>query len=248
MVKAARRPARSCPSTASTGDRPVPARRSRRRGRRLVLTASGGPFRGRTPASSPTSRPSRRWPTRPGMGRVSRSNSATLVNKGLEVIEAHLLFGIPFERIEVVVHPQSSSTRWSSSPTARPRPAGPPRMLLPIALGLGWPDRVPDARAGATGPPRRSWEFEPLDDEAFPRSRWPAGRGAAALRRRSTTRPTRSRSTRSTTAASASSTSSTPSPTWWGRMPPCRSHVTDLTLDDVLAADSWARAAAARTS
>ena len=77
--------------------------------RRLVLTASGGPFRGRSrERAAPTSRPTQALahPTW-AMGPVVTINSATLVNKGLEVIEAHLLFGIPFDRIEVVVHPTS---------------------------------------------------------------------------------------------------------------------------------------------
>ena len=80
------------------------------------------------------------------MGPVVTINSATLVNKGLEVIEAHLLFGIPYDRIEVVVHPTSvvhSMVEFVDGSTLAQ--ASPPTMLIPIALGLAWPDRVPDA-------------------------------------------------------------------------------------------------------
>ncbi len=115
--------------------------------RRLVLTASGGPFRGRTRAelAGVTPEQAMNHPTW-DMGPVITINSATLVNKGLEVIEAHLLFGIPFDRIEVVVHPTSvvhSMVEFVDGSTLVQ--ASPPTMLIPIALGLGWPDRVPDA-------------------------------------------------------------------------------------------------------
>ena len=168
--------------------------------RKLVLTASGGPFRGRTRGrAGRRDAPSRRWPTRPwAMGPVVTINSATLVNKGLEVIEAHLLFGIPMDRIEVVVHPQSVDPldgrvlrRLDAS-----RRSSPPDMRLPIALGLGWPDRMPDAAPPWTGPRRSTWQFEPLDHEAFPAVQLgPRGRDAAAgPRRRCSTPPTRSAS------------------------------------------------------
>jgi 1-deoxy-D-xylulose-5-phosphate reductoisomerase len=97
------------------------------------------------------------------------TNSATLVNKGLEVIEAHLLFGIPFDRIDVVIHPQSiihSMVEFVDGSTMAQ--CSPPDMRLPIALGLGWPDRVPDAVPGLDWSKALSWEFSPLDDEAFP--------------------------------------------------------------------------------
>ncbi len=138
--------------------------------RRLVLTASGGPFRGRsredlaavTPAEAlahPT------W----DMGLMVTTNSATLVNKGLEVIEAHLLFDVPLDRIDVVVHPQSivhSMVEFIDGSTIAQ--ASPPDMRLPIALGLGWPDRVPGVGAPLDWTRAQSWEFEPLDDTAFP--------------------------------------------------------------------------------
>jgi 1-deoxy-D-xylulose-5-phosphate reductoisomerase len=138
--------------------------------RRLVLTASGGPFRGRTrdqlldvtldeALAHPT------W----DMGPVVTINSANLVNKGLEVIEAHLLFGIPYDRIEVVVHPTSvvhSMVEFVDGSTLVQ--ASPPTMLIPIALGMAWPDRVPDAAPPVDWTQVNTWEFFPLDDEAFP--------------------------------------------------------------------------------
>jgi 1-deoxy-D-xylulose-5-phosphate reductoisomerase len=97
------------------------------------------------------------------------TNSATLVNKGLELIEAHLLFGVPYERIDVVVHPQSvihSMVEFVDGSTIAQ--ASPPDMRLPIALALGWPDRVPEAAAAVDWTHAQSWTFEPLDAEAFP--------------------------------------------------------------------------------
>lgn len=138
--------------------------------RRLVLTASGGPFRGRTRAelADVTPEQAMNHPTW-DMGPVITINSATLVNKGLEVIEAHLLFGIPFDRIEVVVHPTSvvhSMVEFVDGSTLVQ--ASPPTMLIPIALGLAWPDRVPDSAPPVDWSRPETWEFLPLDDEAFP--------------------------------------------------------------------------------
>nr|WP_281496827.1 1-deoxy-D-xylulose-5-phosphate reductoisomerase [Ornithinimicrobium sp. F0845] len=138
--------------------------------RRLVLTASGGPFRGRQRAELAEVTPAQalKHPNF-AMGRVVTTNSATLVNKGLEVIEAHLLFGIPFEGIEVVVHPQQqihSMVEFHDGSTIAQ--AGPPRMLVPIALGLSWPDRLADVDAPCDWSTTSTWEFHPLDDEAFP--------------------------------------------------------------------------------
>ena len=138
--------------------------------RRLVLTASGGPFRGRSRAdlASVTPEEALAHPTW-DMGPVITINSATLVNKGLEVIEAHLLFGIPFDRIEVVVHPTSvvhSMVELVDGSTIVQ--ASPPTMLIPIALGLTWPDRVPDTAPAVDWTRPQTWDFFPLDDEAFP--------------------------------------------------------------------------------
>ncbi len=137
---------------------------------RLVLTASGGPFRGRTRADlgGVTLAEALKHPTW-DMGPVVTINSATLVNKGLELIEAHLLFGVPYDRIDVVVHPQSivhSMVTFTDGSTIAQ--ASPPDMRLPIALGLAWPDRVPGAAPACTWETAQSWTFEPLDDDAFP--------------------------------------------------------------------------------
>ena len=140
--------------------------------RRLVLTASGGPFRGRSretltgiSAAAALNHPT--W----DMGPVVTINSSTLVNKGLELIEAHLLFDVAPEQIDVVIHPQSvihSMVEFIDGATIAQ--ASPPDMRLPIALGLTWPER-PDL-AGLVAPndwhEPVAWTFEPLDTEAFP--------------------------------------------------------------------------------
>lgn len=137
---------------------------------RLVVTASGGPFRGwsRERVAGVTVEQALAHPTW-AMGPVVTINSATLVNKGLEVIEAHLLFDIPFEMIDVVVHPQSvihSMVTFVDGSTIAQ--ASPPDMRLPIALGLGWPDRLdPVAPACDFGSPA-AWTFEPVDRAVFP--------------------------------------------------------------------------------
>jgi 1-deoxy-D-xylulose-5-phosphate reductoisomerase len=138
--------------------------------RRLVITASGGPFRGRRLADLADVTPEQALahPTW-RMGPVITVNSATLVNKGLELIEAHLLFGVPFERIEVVVHPQSvvhSMVEFTDGSTLAQ--ASPPDMRIPIALALGWPARVPGAAPAVDWTAAHTWTFEPLDEEAFP--------------------------------------------------------------------------------
>ncbi|WP_342782447.1 1-deoxy-D-xylulose-5-phosphate reductoisomerase [Vallicoccus soli] len=138
--------------------------------RRLVLTASGGPFRGRARAELAHVTPEQALahPTW-SMGPVITVNSATLVNKALEVVEAHLLFDVPLERIDVVVHPQSvvhSMVEFVDGSTLAQ--ASPPDMRLPIALGLAWPARVPGAAAGCDWTRAATWEFLPLDEDAFP--------------------------------------------------------------------------------
>ena len=149
--------------------------------RRLVVTASGGPFRGRSRAELADVTPEQAL-AHPNfsMGRVITTNSATLVNKGLEVIEAHLLFGIPYDRIDVVVHPQQqihSMVEFHDGSTIAQ--LGPPRMLVPIALGLSWPDRLADVDVPCDWTRAQSWEFLPLDDEAFPAVRLARQVGAA---------------------------------------------------------------------
>jgi 1-deoxy-D-xylulose-5-phosphate reductoisomerase len=138
--------------------------------RRLVLTASGGPFRGRSRDSLAAVTPAEALahPTW-NMGLVVTTNSATLVNKGLEVIEAHLLFDVPYDRIEVTVHPQSivhSMVEFIDGSTIAQ--ASPPDMRLPISLGLDWPNRVGGVGAPLDWTMSQSWTFEPLDGEAFP--------------------------------------------------------------------------------
>jgi 1-deoxy-D-xylulose-5-phosphate reductoisomerase len=216
--------------------------------RRLVLTASGGPFRGRTRAGLADVTPDQALahPTW-DMGPVVTINSATLVNKGLEVIEAHLLFGVPIDDIEVVVHPTSvvhSMVEFADGSTLAQ--ASPPTMLIPIALGLAWPDRVPGVAPAVDWARAHAWEFFPLDDEAFPAVRLARDAGA-----RGGTAPAvynaanevcvqafRDGRLRFTAIVDTIATvldahgvtrhdvGSTP---------------TDLTLDDVLAADAWAR-------
>ena len=148
---------------------------------RLVLTASGGPFRGRrreqldgVTAEQALAHPTWR------MGPVVTVNSATLVNKGLELIETHLLFDVPYDRIDVVVHPQSvihSMVTFTDGSTVAQ--ASPPDMRLPIALALGWPDRVPDAAPACDFTSPRSWTFEPVDAASFPAIELARAAGAA---------------------------------------------------------------------
>jgi 1-deoxy-D-xylulose-5-phosphate reductoisomerase len=138
--------------------------------RKLILTASGGPFRGwsRDRLESVTPKQALAHPTWT-MGPLVTTNSATLVNKGLEVIEASLLFGVGLDRIDVVVHPQSivhSMVEFTDG--AAIIQASPPDMRIPISLGLAWPERVADAAPPLDWSIATSWTFEPLDDSAFP--------------------------------------------------------------------------------
>jgi 1-deoxy-D-xylulose-5-phosphate reductoisomerase len=137
---------------------------------RLILTASGGPFRGRRrdELTAVTPEQALAHPTW-NMGPVVTINSATLVNKGLEVIEAHELFGIGYDRVDVMVHPQSvihSMVEFVDGSTLAQ--CSPPDMRLPIALALGWPDRVPAAAPAVDWTAAHRWELSPLDEEAFP--------------------------------------------------------------------------------
>jgi 1-deoxy-D-xylulose-5-phosphate reductoisomerase len=138
--------------------------------RKLVVTASGGPFRGRARSelAEVTPKEALAHPTW-AMGPLVTVNSATLVNKGLEVIEAHLLYDIPFDRIEVVVHPQSivhSMVEFADGSTIAQ--ASPPDMRIPIALAMAWPHRVADAAPACDWTKAATWEFFPLDEQAFP--------------------------------------------------------------------------------
>ncbi len=137
---------------------------------RLVITASGGPFRGlsRSELAEVTPAQALKHPNF-AMGKVITTNSATLVNKGLEVIEAHLLFDMPYDRIDVVVHPQQmihSMVQFSDGAVVAQ--LGLPTMGVPIAMGMAWPARIPGAEAPIDWTRTADWRFEPLDDEAFP--------------------------------------------------------------------------------
>ncbi len=136
---------------------------------RLVLTASGGPFRGRRAAelTEVSVEQALEHPTW-AMGAKISIDSATLMNKGLELIEAHHLFGTPYERIEVVVHPQSIvHSLISLCDGATLAHLGYPDMRVPISYALHYPDRVSVPIApldlGALG----QLTFEPVDEETF---------------------------------------------------------------------------------
>ncbi|CRH61345.1 1-deoxy-D-xylulose 5-phosphate reductoisomerase [Chlamydia trachomatis] len=136
----------------------------------LVLTASGGPFRGKKRAelADITPEAALAHPTW-NMGPVVTINSSTLVNKGLELIEAHLLFDVAPEHIVTTVHPQSivhSMVTWIDGATTLQ--ASPPDMRLPIALGLTWPERLRDVEKPLTWADAQSWTFEPVDSDTFP--------------------------------------------------------------------------------
>ena len=137
--------------------------------RKLILTASGGPFRGFTKQqlSEVTPAQALAHPTWV-MGQVVTTNSASMVNKGLEIIEAHLLFDIPFDQIEVTVHPQSvvhSMVEFVDGSVIAQ--ASPPDMKLPIALGLSWPDRISEVSSPVDWSKSHSWQFDPLDETVF---------------------------------------------------------------------------------
>lgn len=137
---------------------------------RLILTASGGPFRGmsRAQLAEVTPEQAMSHPTW-SMGRVITVNSATMVNKGLELIEAGLLYDVNLHDIHVVVHPQSvvhSMVEFCDGSTIAQ--ASPPNMMLPIGLALTWPDRMPNLIEPVDWTQSNSWTFEPLDNEAFP--------------------------------------------------------------------------------
>ncbi|AVT37432.1 1-deoxy-D-xylulose-5-phosphate reductoisomerase [Plantactinospora sp. BB1] len=154
---------------------------SRAEVRRLILTASGGPFRGRArnELTAVTPEQALAHPTW-NMGPVVTINCANLVNKALEVIETHELFGVPYDQIDVVVHPQSmihSMVEFVDGSTLAQ--ASPPDMRLPIALALGWPDRVGGATPAVDWTAAQSWRFEPLDESAFPAVRLAKQAGAA---------------------------------------------------------------------
>lgn len=135
---------------------------------KFILTASGGPFRERKDLSTVTVEDALAHPTW-SMGPVVTINSATLVNKGLEIIEAHYLFDIPYSKIDAVIHPQSvvhSMVEFIDGSTIAQ--ASPPNMKGPIAYALGYPERVEGAMPAIDWSKPHSWSFEPIDEEKFP--------------------------------------------------------------------------------
>lgn len=135
---------------------------------RLVLTASGGPFRDRDDLATVTVAEALAHPTWT-MGPVVTINSATLVNKGLEIIEAHYLFDIPYSQIEAVIHPQSvvhSFVEFIDGSTIAQ--ASPPNMKGPIAYALSYPDRLAGATPAINWSESSQWNFSPIDHTKFP--------------------------------------------------------------------------------
>ncbi|CAB5058385.1 unannotated protein [freshwater metagenome] len=135
---------------------------------RLILTASGGPFRDRADLSSVSIEDALAHPTW-SMGAVVTINSATLVNKGLEIIEAHHLFSMAYEKIEAVIHPQSvvhSMVEFNDGSTIAQ--ASPPNMKGAIAYALHWPHRLENATKAIDWSSSHTWSFAPIDAVRFP--------------------------------------------------------------------------------
>ena len=135
---------------------------------KLVLTASGGPFRSRRDLSEVTIAEALAHPTW-AMGQVVTINSATLMNKSLEIIEAHYLFDMPYRQIEAVIHPQSivhSMVEYVDGSTLAQ--LSPPNMKGPIAYAINWPTRLPAATKAMDWSQQHTLEFEPIDNERFP--------------------------------------------------------------------------------
>jgi 1-deoxy-D-xylulose-5-phosphate reductoisomerase len=135
---------------------------------KLILTASGGPFRDRDDLSTVTVAEALAHPTWT-MGPVVTINSSTLVNKGLEIIEAHYLFDIPYAQIEAVIHPQSvvhSMVEFIDGSTIAQ--ASPPNMKGPISLALNHPHRVAQATKPINWSTSHTWSFAPIDESRFP--------------------------------------------------------------------------------
>jgi 1-deoxy-D-xylulose-5-phosphate reductoisomerase len=136
--------------------------------KRLILTASGGPFRNREDLADVTVADALNHPTW-SMGEVVTINSATLLNKGLEIIEAHYLFGLAYENIEAVIHPQSvvhSLVEYVDGSTLAQ--ASPPNMKGPIAYALSYPDRISSVTPAIDWSKSHTWEFSPIDNEKYP--------------------------------------------------------------------------------
>jgi 1-deoxy-D-xylulose-5-phosphate reductoisomerase len=135
---------------------------------KLVLTASGGPFRERKDLASVTVEEALAHPTW-SMGPVISINSATLVNKAHEIIEAHHLYSMEYSKIEAVIHPQSvvhSMVEFIDGATIAQ--ASPPNMKGPIAYAINWPDRLKAATPAIDWKQSQTWSFEPIDQVRFP--------------------------------------------------------------------------------
>jgi 1-deoxy-D-xylulose-5-phosphate reductoisomerase len=136
--------------------------------KQVILTASGGPFRDRADLSDVTLEQALAHPTW-SMGPVVTINSATLMNKGLEIIEAHYLFDLPYSKISAVIHPQSvvhSMVEFIDGSTIAQ--ASPPNMKGPIAYALGDGARVSKATAPVDWSKSHTWDFVPIDSNRFP--------------------------------------------------------------------------------
>ena len=136
--------------------------------KKLILTASGGPFRDRSDLSDVSVADALTHPTW-SMGEVVTINSATLLNKGLEIIEAHYLFDLAYEVIEAVIHPQSvvhSLVEFNDGSTIAQ--ASPPNMKGPIAYALAYPERINKACAPIDWSKSHTWNFSPIDNEKYP--------------------------------------------------------------------------------
>ena len=135
---------------------------------KLILTASGGPFRDRADLSGVNVQEALAHPTWV-MGPVVSINSATLMNKGLEIIEAHYLFGVAYSQIEAVIHPQSvvhSMVEFVDGSTIAQ--GSPPNMKGPISLALSYPHRVPGATKSIDWTGSHTWSFDAIDAKRFP--------------------------------------------------------------------------------
>jgi 1-deoxy-D-xylulose-5-phosphate reductoisomerase len=135
---------------------------------RMILTASGGPFRNRKDLESVTVEEALQHPTW-NMGQMVTINSATMLNKGLEIIEAHYLFGIPYSKLEAVIHPQAiihSMVEFHDGSILAQ--ASPPDMKGPIAYALNYPNRLPNVMREIDWKVQHSWNFDPIDHARFP--------------------------------------------------------------------------------
>ena len=135
---------------------------------KFILTASGGAFRDRDDLSNVTLEEALTHPTW-SMGPVVTINSATLMNKGLEIIEAHYLFDMPYTKIEAVIHPQSivhSLVEYVDGSTLAQ--VSPPNMRGPIAYALQWPERLKSATAPINWDATQQWSFSPIDSVKYP--------------------------------------------------------------------------------